>query len=95
MNAQREIVLNERSFDGIVTWQVIRSADRGRLAIRGVVPPSTVPTVIQALSEGELRLLLEGPQHAPISDRWICATCRATNPPSARWCSTCSATEAA
>lgn len=43
---------------GAVTWQARISDDRGRLEVVGIVPPSTTATVIEVLTERELRELL-------------------------------------
>ena len=51
-------ILNERR-KGPVTWQSRVSADRGRLEVVGLVPPSPVITVILPLTEAELRELLD------------------------------------
>ncbi|MCC7176919.1 MAG: hypothetical protein IT177_00845 [Acidobacteria bacterium] len=50
-------VLAERR-KGLVTWQARISHDRNRLEVVGIVPPSTEPTVIEVLTERELRELL-------------------------------------
>jgi hypothetical protein len=52
-------VLSERVKNGI-RWQARISADRGRLEVVGLVPPSAVLTEVEPLTERELRELLEG-----------------------------------
>lgn len=50
-------VLSER-IKGAVIWRAQISSDRGRLEVVGIVAPSTTATVIEPLSEHELRELL-------------------------------------
>lgn len=50
-------VLNARA-KGAVEWQARISHDRGRLEVVGLVPPSATPTVVEPLTEHELRELL-------------------------------------
>lgn len=50
-------ILAER-VKGHVTWQARIGADRGRLEVVGIVPPSPMSTVIEPLTEAELRELL-------------------------------------
>ena len=52
-------VLAERR-KGAVVWQARISADRHRLEVVGLVPPSAERTTIEPLNERELRALLEG-----------------------------------
>ena len=82
-------VLAERlSPDGRVRWQARRSLDRGRLVVVGVVAPSSEPTLIEPLTEDQLRQLLDGEATEP--PVWICARCATRNPLDRRWCGTCS-----
>lgn len=53
-------ILAERT-KGPVRWQAKISQDRGRLEVVGIVMPSETPTVIEPLSEPELRELLGEP----------------------------------
>jgi hypothetical protein len=86
----RAPVLAERtSRDGCV-WQARVSADRGRLHVVCVVPASDVPTVVEALTESELRQLLhEAP--AVQTGAWVCVECGTPNASGRRWCRVCSA----
>lgn len=54
-----DVVLNER-VHGQVTWQARRSAARGRLIVVAVVAPSDTETLVELLTEPQLRELLEG-----------------------------------
>lgn len=56
-NPQPGRVLAERR-KGAVTWQARISTDRGRLEVVGLVPASATPTIIEPLTEPELRELL-------------------------------------
>ena len=85
-----DVVLAERvSPDGRCRWQARRSSDRGRLVVVGIVEPSDVPTVIEPLSEHQLRALLDGDPPAP-APFWVCARCSSRNAVDRRWCGTCS-----
>jgi len=85
------IVLAERlSRDGRVRWQARIGEDRGRLEVIGVVEPSTVPTIIEPLTEADLReLLTDAPTERPQS--WLCGDCATNNDRARRWCRVCSA----
>ena len=77
---------------GAVVWRARRSGDRGRLQVVAIVPASAEPTVIEMLSEADLReLLAPAPAAAPVG--WVCAECGATNEPGRRWCRVCSSHE--
>lgn len=83
------VLAERRSRDGLVTWQARIGQDRGRLQIVGVVAPSTSPTIIEPLTDAELRELLtpaavEGPE------TWTCDECGRVNDRQRRWCSACS-----
>jgi hypothetical protein len=82
-------ILRELRKDG-VCWQARRGADRGRLEVVAIVPPSAAPTVVSALTDGELRELLADAPAMPDA-RWICVECGTANEPSRRWCRVCSA----
>lgn len=55
-------ILAERH-KGAVVWQARISQDRGRLEVVGIVPASTTETVIEPLTEPELRQLLDDTSH--------------------------------
>jgi len=81
-------VLRELTRDGL-TWQARRSEDRGRLQVVAIVPPSTTPTIVEALSDTELReLLTEAPPAR--STGWVCVECGTPNEPGRQWCRACS-----
>lgn len=84
-------VLKELVRGGIV-WQARRSGDRGRLQVVAIVPAATEPTVVEMLSEADLRELL-APPPAAAPTGWICGECGATNEPGRRWCRVCSSHE--
>ena len=83
-----EVLSERRSPDGRVVWRAIRSADRGRLRVIGIVAPSLEPTTIDPLNEVELLALLQDTQ--PTGTFWICSRCGAHNGNDRRWCVTCS-----
>ena len=83
------VVLNSRpSRDGKATWQARRSEDRGRLQVVAIVPPSDTTTVVEALSDVELRELLTIAPQAGTA--WLCVECGTPNEPDRRWCRVCS-----
>lgn len=45
---------------GVVVWQARISADRHRLEVVGLIPPSPVMTTIEPLNARELQALLDG-----------------------------------
>lgn len=82
------VVLRELARGG-VTRQARPGEDRGRLQVVAIVPPSAAVTVIEALSESELReLLADVPEDR--SAGWVCVECGVTNEPGRRWCRVCS-----
>lgn len=86
-------VLNElTSSDGRVTWQARRSEDRGRLQVVAIVQPSETPTVVEALTDAQLRALLAETSPAPTT-AWLCVECGTPNDRARRWCRVCSSHE--
>jgi hypothetical protein len=84
------VVLSESlARDGRTIWQARRGSDRGRLEVVAIVPPSSTPTVIAALTEPELRELLES-DHSAQAGEWKCTECGTQNDASRRWCVLCS-----
>jgi hypothetical protein len=82
-------ILRELTRDG-VTWQARRSGDRGRLQLVAIVPPSPTPTVIEALSDTDIRALLSDDSPSASTSGWRCTECGADNTPDRRWCHACS-----
>jgi hypothetical protein len=79
-------------------WIARKGADRGRLEVRAVVPPSRHVQYIEPLSPADLERWLsaippdqadEQDQTARDPEAWRCARCGATNEAPARWCAAC------
>jgi hypothetical protein len=92
VTTRRTVEVLKELVRGSVVWQARRSGDRGRLQVVAIVPAATEPTVVETLSETDLRELL-APVPTPTPAGWVCAECGATNEPGRRWCRVCSAHE--
>jgi hypothetical protein len=88
-----DVLSTFRGADG-VEWRAVRGADRGRLQVFAVVPPSTIEQRIELLAPKELERWLSEMPPDPI-DRgagWLCVTCGTWNTiDGGRWCASCSA----
>ena len=80
------VIAERKSADGRVTWQARISTDRERLEVVAIVAPSATPTIVQLLSEAELRELLAPKRDEP----WVCQECGTPNAPASCWCRQCS-----
>ena len=70
-------ILAERLKDGVL-WRAFVSNDRGWLQVCAVVPPSVEPTIVELLTDSELReLLAEGADQNDAT--WRCAECGVAN----------------
>lgn len=77
------VLLAEGRLDG-VRWQALQGPDRNRLRAVAVVPPSQDVTLVEALTERQLRILLESEK--PPADGWLCLRCGSANPNSRPTC---------